>query len=208
MGFLLKKSSGRKADGTIAYSETRIPRTRDAFQAAFVPGAPKALLNGEIVVLSQAPMNWQKVKYHGLNGGTWLRGEYLMVPAAFLARLAGGEYKPSEDGLSAEIFLPDGRRLQFARGSIGCMIDDTMRQMYIETIHRNGELLLSVEWFCRYLFNYTVSVHNGACYITDHHAELSYFMADLIRDLLTDNYQLDKTWKEVCDRVSFIHRKG
>ena len=151
---------------------------------------------------------WQKIKYHGLNGGHWVRGEYLMVPAAFLARLAGAEYRPSEDGLSAEMFLPDGRRLQFARGSIGCMIDDTMRQMYVETSHRGGELMLSVEWFCRYLFNYTVSVHNGACYVTDHYAELSWFMADLLKDLLGDRYSLEQTRKEICEGVPFIHRKG
>jgi len=198
----------RKTDGTTECAETRLPRTRDSFQAAFVSGAPKALLNGEIVPLSQAPMTWQKIKYHGLNGGHKVRGEYIMVPAAFLARLVGGEYRPSEDGLSAEIFLKDGRRLQFARGSIGCMIDETMRQMYVETLHRNGELLLSAEWFCRHLFNYTVCVHNGACYVTDHHAELSYFMADLLKDLLTDRYSPEQTYEEICEKVSFIHRKG
>ena len=151
---------------------------------------------------------WQKIKYHGLNGGHKVRGEYLMVPAAFLARMVSAEYETSDDGLSAVMLLKDGRRLQFARGSIGCMIDDTMRQMYVETIHRGGELMLSVEWFGRYLFNYTVSVHNGACYVTDHHAELSYFMADLMKDLLGDRYQLEKTYAEICERTDFIHRKG
>ena len=33
-------------------------------------------------------------------------------------------------------------------------------------------------------------------------------MADLLKDLLTDNYGLDQTWKEIRDRVPFIRRKG
>ena len=56
--------------------------------------------------------------------------------------------------------------------------------MYCEALHREGELLISVEWFCRYLFNCHVTVNNGVVYVTDHFAELSFFMADLIKDLL------------------------
>ena len=80
--------------------------------------------------------------------------------------------------------LPDGRRLQFARGSIGCVIDNTLRSMYCEVLHRSGQLLVSVEWFCRYLYNLTVTECDGVVYVTDHFAELSANMADLIRDLL------------------------
>ena len=97
--------------------------------------------------------------------------------------MARGTYIPSEDTLTAQVILPDGRRLQFARGSIGCMIGDTMRQMYCEALHRNGELLVSAEWFSRYLLNLTVTSCNGVTYVTDHFAELSCFMADLIKDI-------------------------
>ena len=82
--------------------------------------------------------------------------------------------------------LKDGRRLQFARGSIGCVIDDTLRSMYCEALYRDGELLVSIEWFTGYLFHLTISSCNGAVYITDHFAELSAFMADLIKDLLKE----------------------
>ena len=198
----------RKADGTVVREQTRLPARRDAFQAAFALGAPAALLNGEIVPLSQPPMRWQKLKYHGLNGGAKVRGEYIMAPAAFLARVAEGGYRSWDDGRSGEITLRDGRTLQFAEGCIGCMIGDTMRQMYVEPIYRNGELLLSAEWFGRYLFNWTVSVRNDALYMTDHHAELSYFMADLLKDLLSGRQELETTREEICERVSFIHRKG
>ncbi len=45
---------------------------------------------------------------------------------------------------------------------------------------------MSAEWFCRYLLNLQVSSCNGVVYITNHFAELSTFMADLIKDLLND----------------------
>ena len=58
-----------------------------------------------------------------------------------------------------------------------------MRQMYCETLHRQGELLVSVEWFCGYLFGCHVSTCDGAVYVTDHFADFSVFLVDLIRDI-------------------------
>ena len=56
--------------------------------------------------------------------------------------------------------------------------------MYCEALHRENQLLVSVEWFCRYLMNLTVTECDGVVYVTDHFAELSANMASLIRDLL------------------------
>ena len=58
--------------------------------------------------------------------------------------------------------------------------------MYCEALHRDGELLVSIEWFSRYLLNLQVSVCDGVAYATDHFSTLSTNMADLIRDLLRD----------------------
>jgi len=113
-----------------------------------------------------------------------------MVPLSFLAEAFGGKYTPSEDTLTAVVSLPDGRTLQFARGSIGCLIDNDLRSMYCEALHRNGELLISIEWFCQYLFNLHLSSCDGVVYITDHFAQLSANMADLIRDLLSGKGEL------------------
>ena len=111
----------------------------------------------------------------------------LMVPVAFLASVFDAEYIPSEDTLTAKVILRDGRKLQFARGSIGCVIEQSIRSMYCEALHRDGELLISLEWFCQYLYNLNVTECDGVVYATDHFATLSANMADLIRDLLTDN---------------------
>ena len=188
----------REKDGRIVCGEARIPRRGDRFAAAFAEGVSKVWFNNRVSALSTAPVRWKKLKYHGLNGGEKVRGAYLCVPLSFLAELAGGTVRPSADTLTAEVTLPDGRSLQFARGSIGCMITDpgtpagtTMRQMYCEALHRNGELLVSVEWFCRYLLNLTVSSCNGVTYVTDHFAELSCFMADLIKDLFAGTVMPD-----------------
>ena len=174
----------READGTVMCGETRRPRTGDSFALAFAADRHCCWFRNEIRPLPAAPIQWQKLKYHGLDGGKLVRGDYLCVPLRFLAEAFGCEYRPAEDGLTALVKLPDGREAQFARGSIGCLLDDTLRCMYCEALHREGELLVSVEWFCRYLFNCCVTVNNGVVYVTDHFAELSFFMADLIKDLL------------------------
>ena len=175
----------RDPDGKIVHEKTRIPRRGDSYAAAFEPGVAKVWWHNEVQNLSQAPLKWQKLKYHGLNGGQKVRGEYTMVPVKFLAEMAGGEYLPSEDTLTAEIRLPDGRVCQFARGSIGCLTDNTLRSMYCEALHRNGELLVSVEWFARSILGLQVSTCNDVVYVTNHWAELSYICADLIKDIFS-----------------------
>ena len=174
----------READGSITHAESILPRKGDAFAAAFSPDLDKAWYQNRVCPMSTKAVRWQKLKYHGLNGGVKVRGEYLCVPLSFLCEVFGAKYEPSEDTLTAVAKLPDGRRLQFARGSIGCVIDNDLRSMYCEALHRNGELLVGVEWFCRYIMNLQVSVCNDVVYVTDHFAELSMFMADLIKDLL------------------------
>lgn len=176
----------RAEDGTLLQEKTPLSTEGDAFAAAFVPGLKTVWWKNEVTQLSAAPVRWQKLKYHGLNGGELVRGEYTCVPVRFLAEMAGGTLCVSEDTLSAVVTLPDGCALQFARGSIGCMIDGRMRAMYCEALHREGELLISVEWFARAVMGWTATECGGVAYVTDHFAELSAFMADLIRDLLTD----------------------
>ncbi len=175
----------RGENGEIVQSETPLSTAGDERAAAFAPGVSRVWWHNRVVELKTAPVRWQKLKYHGLNGGQLVRGEYTCVPVSFLAEMAGGTLSVSEDTLTAALTLPDGRELQFARGSIGCMIDDKLRSMYCEALHREGELLISVEWFARYILGWTATECNGVTYITDHFAELSYFMADLIHDLLT-----------------------
>lgn len=186
----------REPDGTIVHTETQIPRKGDDFAIALTDGCDKAWFRNGIVELSSPVILWQKLKYHGLDGGEKVRGEYLCAPLSFLCEVFDAAYEPSEDTLSAVVTLKDGRVLQFARGSIGCVIDDDLRSMYCEALHRNGELHVSAEWFCQYLLNLKVSKCNGVAYITDHFAELSTFMADLIKDLLNDE-AFPETFKDV-----------
>jgi hypothetical protein len=103
---------------------------------------------------------------------------------SFLAQVFEAQYIPSDDTLTAKVILKDGRKLQFARGSIGCLIDNDLRSMYCEALHRGGELLVSIEWFCRYLMNLHVSECDGVVYVTDHFSILSANMADVIKELL------------------------
>lgn len=174
----------RNPDGSITTSESYLPRTGDAFAIAVTGGTDKAWFGNEIVSMGAPAVKWQKLKYHGLNGGIKVRGEYVCVPLRFLAQVFEAQYVPSEDTLSAKLVLKDGRHLQFARGSIGCVIDNDVRSMYCEALHRNGELLVSIEWFCQYLLNLQLSQCDGVVYVTDHFTALSTNMADVIRELL------------------------
>ena len=174
----------REPDGIIAYTEPACPRTGDRAAFAVIPGNRNAWAGNRVHGMKAAPVLWKKLKYHGLNGGTKVRGEYTCVPLSFLAEVFGAACTWQEDGAACVMTLQDGRVLQFARGSIACVIDGHVRSMYCEALHREGDLLVSVEWFCRYLFNWTVSACDGVVYAADHFNELSMYMADLIRDLL------------------------
>lgn len=176
----------RKADGTIVCEGSNLPRTGDDFAFAVADGCRSAWLHNAVQPLTAEVRRWQKLKYHGLNGGQEVRGEYRMVPLSLLAQVFQAELSYAEDTLTARMTLPDGRSLQFARGSIGCVIDNRLRSMYCEALHREDQLLVSVEWFCRCLMNLTVTECGGVVYVTDHFAELSANMAALIRDLLAD----------------------
>lgn len=177
----------READGSIVYTESVKPRKGDDFAYAVTTGSSKAWADNSIKQMSGETILWRKMKYHGLDGGQKVRGEYHMVPLSFLARVHRAELKYSEDNLVAWLSLSDGRRLQFARGSIGCIIDNSITQMYCEALYRNNELYVSVEWFSEYIFNMHVSICEDVVYVTDHSNRLSANMADLIKDLLTDN---------------------
>ena len=56
--------------------------------------------------------------------------------------------------------------------------------MTCETILQEHELLVSVEWYAQYILNKSITKCNDVVYVTDHFAQLSYFMADLLKDLL------------------------
>ena len=176
----------REPDGTFVYSEPVCPRKGDAAAFAVIPGNRNVWHGNRVSRTETAPVRWQKLKYHGLNGGVKVRGEYTCVPLRFLAEVFGASTEAREDGAACVMTLKDGRVLQFARGSIACVIDGHVRSMYCEALHRNGELLVSAEWFCRYLFNWTVSECDGVLYAADHFSCLSLYMADLIRDILEE----------------------
>jgi poly(3-hydroxybutyrate) depolymerase len=174
----------REEDGSVSVSETIWDRNGDRFAIAFAPNSGNAWFENSVKTMTTPAQQWQKLKYHGLDGGQMVRGEYLCVSAKFLAEVFGAEYAANEDGSEVMLTLRDGRKVQFARGIIGCLVNNDMHCMYCEALHRNGELLVSAEWFCRFLFNLHVTKSQGVVYITDHFAELSTYMAELIKDIL------------------------
>lgn len=183
----------RNEDGSITHSESKLPRTGDKFGIAVAEGFDKAWFGNKLVDMKTKAIQWDKLKYHGLNGDQLIRGSYLCVPLSFIAKVFEADYSTKDDAATVVLTLKDKRRLQFARGSIGCVINDTVRCMYCEALHRDHELLVSIEWFAKYFYGLQVTSCEGVTYITDHFADLSAFMADLIKDLfkgemVPDNY--------------------
>lgn len=176
----------RKADGSIVDTGSRIPRKGDAFAIAVSDGSKTAWVANKRVTMKAPAIKWQKLKYHGLNGDQKVRGEYLCVPISFIAQVFGLEYTYEQDGAVAYLYLKDKRELQFARGSIGCIIDNDIRCMYCEALHREGELCISLEWFARCIANLCASKCEDVLYVTDHYAQLGENMAFLIHNLLHD----------------------
>ena len=177
----------RNEKGELERSGSRLERRGDAFSLAFTKNCTKAWHSNRIEDLPAKTVKWQKLKYHGLEGGERVRGEYICVPLSFLAEAFGASYESAEKNRMVRLTLKDGRSLQFAEGSIGCMIDEDLRSMYCEALYREGELLVSAEWFCAYIFNLHVSVCEDVVYVTDHFSCLSRYMADLIRGLLENS---------------------
>lgn len=153
----------------------------DAWSVALAAGSRKAYVHQRLVEMSGPAFLHHKLKYHGLNGDSIIRGSYLMTPVSFVAELLGGQVTETYEGRSAELTLPDGRTFQIAQGSIGCVVDNRVESMLCEAVYRDGELYLPIQWLlCRHLGR-----HASACgdvlYITDHYAELSLYMAELIQ---------------------------
>lgn len=173
----------READGSITHTDTILPRKGDEFAFAVAEGFDRAWSGNRTVQMREKAVHRDKLKYHGLNGEQKVRGSYLCAPLSFLAEAVGAEYQSAEGGAAVTLMLKDGRRVQFAEGSIGCVIEDSVRSMYCEALRRGEELLVSVEWFTQYLLNLQISSCNGMVYVTDHFTNLSANMVDLIKDI-------------------------
>jgi hypothetical protein len=178
----LFSGSKRKTDGTIEYRKPMIERTGDKVSLSVAPDREYAWVNNTKVKMSGKAVIWNKLKYHGLQGDTKVRGTYCMIPASFVAQTAEASYV-EEDGW-AEMTLKDGKVIQFARGCIGCTINNRVHSMLCEPIERDGMMYISLEWFCKEVCNMHVSTCNDVMYATDHYAVLSANMARLIKDLL------------------------
>ena len=129
---------------------------------------------------------WQKLKYHGLQGGQIVRGEYLMAPLSFLAETVGAELTSEDGGRISALVLPNGGTAQFAQGSIGAVLDNRIVSMDCEAVLRDGELFVPMAWFMRNVAGLQASCSRDGVYATDHETRLSTHITRLLRDLLKD----------------------
>lgn len=178
----------RNEDGSIEYTKPLAAREGDPFSIAIADGCDKAWVNNRVADIGSPVFAWRKLKYHGQNGNALIRGEYLCAPLSFIARLFDAKLEASEDTFSAVMTLKDGRTLQFARGSIGCVVDGRIQSMLCEAVHANGGLNISLEWLCLSVLGLWASTCENVLYVTDHFSRISLNMAQLIEDILTGKY--------------------
>jgi poly(3-hydroxybutyrate) depolymerase len=177
----------KNEDGSLTHSETICGNDGDSFAIAIAEHNARAWVNNKIVSTGAETLRWEKLKYHGLNGGQIMRGSYLCVPLGFIAEIFGATLDLLESGAAALLTLPSGRTFQFAEGCIGCVVDNKIESMLCEAIYHNDSLYISMEWFCRFAYNYQVSEFDNVMYITDHYAEISRYISWLLQDMLSDS---------------------
>ena len=176
----------KNKDGSLTHSDTLCKNEGDSFAIVIAEHAEKAWVNNKVVSIGAETLRWEKLKYHGLNGGHIVRGSYLCVPVEFVAETFGAKLKSIDGGVCVQMTLPDGRVFQFAQGCIGCAVDNRIEAMLCEAIYRNDRLYISMEWFCRFAFNFQVSEFDGVLYITDHYAQISRYLSWLLQDILLE----------------------
>ncbi len=177
----------RADDGRIERLAPALARRGDPKGVAVCVGRRHAWVDNARVALPVPAFAWQKLKYHGLDGDAQVRGDYVYVPLAFIADVYGAALERTADGAAATLTLADGRVLQLARGSVGCVIDGRIHSMLAEAVLRDGELCVSMEWIVEHVLGLRASRSEDVLYVTDHHALLSRNMAHLLEDLLVDD---------------------
>ena len=106
-GTISSPARDARADGTITHTEDHpAAQGRQICPCVEPDGCDKAWFDNRVCPMSTKAVRWQKLKYHGLNGGEKVRGEYLCVPLSFLCEVFGAKYEPSEDTLTAVVTLP------------------------------------------------------------------------------------------------------
>ena len=139
----------RNEEGNIVCLDNSDKRKGDSFAVAIAKGCQRAYFCNRCIDMPGRAAECRTLKYHGLNGKVKVRGEYLCVPLSFLGKIFNAELFISKEGRCIEMYLPDGRNLQFAEGSIGYVNNGQVRCMYCEALYRkNG----SVEIFLIYTY--------------------------------------------------------
>lgn len=174
----------RSEDGTLLHTECSMDRSGDRVSLAVADGCEMAWVNHKLVLIGKNAFTWHKLKYHGLNGREIVRGEYLYAPVLFCASVFGADCVEEENGRVAIMVLSNGVRLQFAQGSIGCVVGNHVESMLCEAVYREKTLFLPIRWIAERFYNMHCSECEGVLYMTDHPAKLSTYTSWILKDLM------------------------
>ena len=177
-------------NGVLCHKKPEKEMHADEVNIAVSEGQRKAWINNKLVEMPQSAFLWNKVKYHGLNGDVAVRGTYIYVSVRFLSEIFGMKCHVKENGRVVELEgTPKIGKLkaqknyciQFAEGNVASVVNNHIEAMYVEAVKKEDDLCVSLEWFVRRFLNLHTSNCDGVFYATDHPAQISWHMADLIK---------------------------
>ncbi|NLL38324.1 MAG: hypothetical protein GX254_01880 [Clostridiales bacterium] len=179
----LFSGSRRLPTGELLRDEPMELPAGDRNAIALVEGKGSAYIDNKRIPLDAAPFIAElKATVMGTNEVIETY-RYMYVSVNTLCRLFNMECKT--DGRTAEMTTEDGRSLQVAAESIGCIINNRLYSMSRQCQALDGILFVPVRWFAENVFGLFVTEEDGALYISDHIGYMTHDMAVILREILS-----------------------
>jgi poly(3-hydroxybutyrate) depolymerase len=149
---------------------------------ALAEGKNKAYIDNQLAELDAAPFVAELKAVEMITNKLVDTYHYLYVSVKTLCRLFEMTCEISKG--TAVIRTKDGRTLQVAAESIGCVVDNRLYSMSRQCEVRDGVLYVPVRWFAESLFNRFVTELDGAMYIADHVGYMTHDTAVILKEIL------------------------
>jgi poly(3-hydroxybutyrate) depolymerase len=173
----------RLPSGALVREEPAERPKGDAEAIALADGCAKAYINNSITPLDTEPFIAELKATKMGTGEVMETYRYLYVSVKSLSMLFG--MTCDTDGYTAEMTTKDGRKLQVASESIGCVIDNRLYSMSRQCEARAGGLFVPVRWFAENVFGRYVTELDGALYISGHVGYMTHDMALILKEILS-----------------------
>jgi poly(3-hydroxybutyrate) depolymerase len=178
----LFSGSRRLPSGELLREEPMERPAGDRDAIALADGRAKAYIDNKLAELDEKPYT-AELKATKMGSGEVLETyRYLYVSVKTLCRLF--DMTCDNDGRIALMKTKDGRTLQVAAESIGCIIDNRLYSMSRQCQSHDGVLFVPVRWFAENVFNRFVTELDDVLYISGHIGYMTHDMAVILKEIL------------------------